>query len=42
MDTHLKVKNFFSAMSSHVLHVHTGKLIIRPSLEKFEMSQSHF
>jgi len=29
-------------MSSRVLYVHKGKLIIRPSLEKLEMSQSHF
>jgi len=29
-------------MSSHVLYVHKGKLIIRPSQEKLEMSQSHF
>jgi len=29
-------------MSSHVLHAEKGKLIIRPSLEKLEMSQSHF
>jgi len=29
-------------MSSHVLYVHKGKLILRLSLEKIEMSQSHF
>ena len=29
-------------MSSHVLHVHKENLIIRPSLEKLEISQSHF
>jgi len=29
-------------MSSHLLSVHKGKMIIRPSPEKFEMSQSHF
>jgi len=29
-------------MSSHVLYVHKGKLILKPSLEKLEMSQSHF
>ena len=29
-------------MSSHVLYVHKGKLIIIPSQEKLEMSQSHF
>jgi len=40
VDTHLRVINFFSPMTSHVLHVHKGKLIIRLSLEKLEMSQS--
>jgi len=29
-------------MSSHVLYVHKGKLIIRSSQEKLEISQSHF
>jgi len=29
-------------MSSHVLYIHKGKLIIRSSQEKLEMSQSHF
>jgi len=29
-------------MSSHVLYVNKGKLIIRPTPEKLEMSQSHF
>jgi len=42
MGTHLRAKNFFSPMSFHVLHVHKGKLIIRPLPEKLEMSQSHF
>jgi len=42
VDTHLRVKKFFNPMISHVLHVHKGKLIIRQSPEKLEMSQSHF
>jgi len=29
-------------MSSHVLYVHIGKLIIKSSQEKLEMSRSHF
>jgi len=29
-------------MSSHLLYVHKGKLIIRPSQDKLEMSQSNF
>jgi len=29
-------------MISHVLHVHKGKLTMRPSTEKLEMSQSPF
>jgi len=35
-------KDFFIPMSSYVLYVHKGNLIIRPSQEKLEMSQSHF
>ena len=35
-------KIFFGPMSSHLLYVHKGKLILKPLPKKLKMSQSHF
>lgn len=36
-----KKKELLQTNEFSVLYVHKGKLILRPSLEKLEMSQSH-